>query len=194
LTEKEIQSPRASDDEAVLQQQYLRAMSSFEGIILGQIKVKNDLGNRLNKSIRAGLVILSLIAFSILILLLMLSLQVNRITNIVGDMNEHFTSVSVKMADIKVNMHAMESQVALMSDIEQYTTIMNSEMINIASNMNSMDSSVEMINEQFGSIRQMISGIAVITGQMNSEVQQINHEMHRMSEPARSINKIFPMP
>ena len=57
--------PRTSSDETILQQQYLRALSSFEGIVLSQIDVKNKLGDRLNYSIRAGLIILSVIAFSI---------------------------------------------------------------------------------------------------------------------------------
>jgi hypothetical protein len=36
--------PRASGDDKILQQQYLRALSSFEGIVLSQIDVKNKLG------------------------------------------------------------------------------------------------------------------------------------------------------
>lgn len=194
MTEEELQNPKASNNEAVLQQQYLRAMSSFEGIILGQIKVKNDLGNRLNFSIRAGLVILSLVALSILILLLMLSAQVTRISNVVGGMNEHFTSVSAKMDHIKDNVMAMEAQVALMSDIEQYTTIMNQEMIAITNNMDAMNYSVEGIDQQFSSMREMIDHISYSIHQMNSEVQIINYEMDRMSEPARAFNKMIPMP
>ncbi|MCW5586810.1 MAG: hypothetical protein KIS75_11810, partial [Chromatiales bacterium] len=85
---------RTSADETILQQQYLRALSSFEGIVLSQIDVKNRLGDRLNYSIRAGLIILSVIAFSILVLLLTLSSQINRISNVVGAMNTHFSAVS----------------------------------------------------------------------------------------------------
>ncbi|MGD2083050.1 MAG: hypothetical protein PVF91_08795, partial [Chromatiales bacterium] len=75
---QEPKHPKASTDEAILQQQYLRALSSFEGIILGQIDIKNKLGNRLNYSLRAGLIILGVIAVSILVLLLTLSTQITR--------------------------------------------------------------------------------------------------------------------
>ncbi len=194
MTEEEINSPKASNNEAVLQQQYLRAMSSFEGIILGQIEVKNKLGDRLNYSIRAGLFILSLVAMSILILLLMLSSQVSRISHVVGDMNVHFIAVSAKMDDIKNNMVAMESQVALMSDIEQYTTVMSQEMDEITSNINAMEYSVMGIDHQFTDMHQTINNIAITIRQMNSQVQVINYEMNRMAEPARSINKFFPIP
>ena len=71
--DNEPNEARAVTDDAILQQQYLRALSSFEGIVLSQIDVKNKLGDRLNYSIRAGLIILSVIAFSILVLLLTLS-------------------------------------------------------------------------------------------------------------------------
>ena len=194
MTEEEINNPKASSDEAVLQQQYLRAMSSFEGIILGQMEVKETLSNRLNVSIRAGLVILSLVAISILTLLIMLSSQINRITEVVGGMNEHFISVSAKMSDIKDNVVAMESQVALMSDIEQYTTIMSQEMDAITSNMNAMEASMIGIDRRFRSIHKTIDGISVTIGQMNNEVQKINYEMHRMAEPARAVNRFFPIP
>ena len=194
MTEEEINNPKASDNEAVLQQQYLRAMSSFEGILLGQMEVKTKLGDRLNTGIRAGLVILSLVALSILILLLMLSTQISRITDVVHDMNSHFTAVSAKMDDIKDNVVAMETQVALMSDIEQYTTVMTQEIESITGNMNAMESSITDIENQFTSMRNMIGDISISIRHMNTEVQVINHEMNRMSEPARSINKFIPLP
>jgi uncharacterized protein YoxC len=158
------------------------------------MEVKNKLGDRLNYSIRAGLVILSVVALSILILLIMLSAQVSRINDVVHDMNSHFTAVSVKMSNIRSNVVAMEEQVALMSDIEQYTTVMTQEMDAITSNINAMESSVTEIEQQFNSVRQMIGDISITIAHMNGEVQVINHEMNRMSEPARAINKFFPMP
>ena len=63
---------KISDDEAVLEKQFRRAVSSFEGIVLSQIDIKNKLADRLNYSIRAGIIILGVIAISILILLLTL--------------------------------------------------------------------------------------------------------------------------
>lgn len=194
MTEEELNSPKASDNEAILQQQYLRAMSSFEGIILGQMEVKSKLSDRLNYSIRAGLVILSMVAISILTLLIMLSAQINRISSVVGDMNDHFTSVSVKMENIKGSMLAMESQIALMSDIEQYTTIMSHEMDSITSNMNAMEFSISDIDQRFRSVHFAIDHISQTIHHMNSEVQMINYEMHRMSEPARAINRFLPIP
>ena len=194
MTEEEIQNPKASDNEAVLQQQYLRAMGSFEGIILSQIEVKNKLGDRLNYSIRAGLVILGLVALSILVLLIMLSSQINRISDVVDDMNSHFTSVSSRMDDIKSSVVAMETQVALMADIEQYTTVMNHEMHFITTNTDAMEKSVAAIEDQFSDIRLQIKDISTSIGYMNSEVKVINYQMHRMAEPARTLNKFFPIP
>jgi uncharacterized protein YoxC len=192
LTEEEIRNPKASNNDAVLQQQYLRAVGSFEGIVLSQIDVKNRLGDRLNYSIRAGLVILSLIALSILILLIMLSSQVSRISDVVLGMNHHFASVSVKMDKIKDNVISMESQVAFMSDIEEYTTIMNQEVERITDNTQAMNTSVTDINQQFHDIRSMISDISVTIQHINGEVQYINYEMGRMSEPARTLNRFLP--
>lgn len=194
MTKEELETPRASEDEAILQQQYLRAMSSFEGILLGQMKVKSDLSDRLNLSIKAGLVILSIVAISLLTLLLMLSAQVTRISDAVGSMNTHFTSVSQKMNHIQDSFMAMETQIALMQDIEQYTTIMSHEMTSITLNIAAMESNVGQIDQQFKDIRFIIDDISMSIHNMNSEVQVINYEMNRMSEPAKTFNKFFPMP
>jgi hypothetical protein len=70
---EEHRPPRPAGEDAVLQQQFRRALSSFEGIILSQIDIKNRLGDRLNYSIQAGIIILGAIAVSILVLLLTLN-------------------------------------------------------------------------------------------------------------------------
>ena len=89
--------PINSEDDELLQQQYLRALTSFEAMQLSQIDVRNKLANRLNNSIRAGLAILGAIAFSILILLLTLTTQLSRISDVVFNMNTHFRSVTENM-------------------------------------------------------------------------------------------------
>lgn len=192
MAPEELINPKASADEEVLQQQYLRALSSFEGIVLGQIEVKNTIGNRLNVSIRAGLIILSMIALSIFVLLMMLSIQTTRISGVVESMNHRITAVSTKMEGIRTNMLAMENQVALMSDIELYTTIMTQEIDGITNDMHAMEQSVRRINNQFGGVRERISAIAVSVGQMNFEVQAMQSEVRRMAEPARTFNRFFP--
>ena len=53
MTEEDNKPGRAVDD-AILHQQYRRALSSFEGIILSEIELTRTLGNRLNYAIQAG--------------------------------------------------------------------------------------------------------------------------------------------
>lgn len=185
---------KASSDEAVLQQQYLRALSSFEGIVLSQIDVKNKLGDRLNYSIRTGLIILIVIAFSILVLLLTLSSQINRISGVVGNMNTHFTAVSGRMDQITLHMASMERQVALLDTIDDNTTIMQREMVVITNDMDSMYASVSDISTQMSGTQASVGSIALTINLMNLEVQAMSNEMHRMAKPARTINKLFPFP
>ncbi len=183
---------KVSTEEAVMRQQYLRSLSSFEGIILSQIKVKNKLGDRLNLSIRTGLVILTFIAVSILVLLLMLSIQMSRISGIVIDMNSHFTSIATKMERITTNMGHMEHQVSQMEAISTHTEVMKTEMLAINGNMGSMDQSVTGITTDISDVSNRVGNIALTIHNMNNEVQAMSHEMHRMAKPARSINRMFP--
>ena len=189
--EKPVQ---ASYDDAVLQQQYLRALSSFEGIVLSQIDIKNKLGDRLNYSIRTGIIILGVIAFSILVLLLTLSSQVIRISDVVANMNDHFTSISVKMDQVKDHMIAMEGQVSLLNAIDGYTGVIDNEISTIARDMETMQVTVDAISQQLSAVRNNVGNISVSIDRMNLEVQAMGQEMHHMAKPARSMNQMFPFP
>jgi len=186
--------PVERTDDMVLQQQYLRALSSFEGIVLSQIDVKNALGDRLNYSIRAGLIILFVIAFSILVLLLTLSSQITRISDVVGAMNTHFSAVSLRMDEISSHLGSMETQVAQMKAIEKDTATMQAEMQIISEATGSIEGSVVNIGQHMGGTRQNVENIAVTMNAMNLEVQAMSVEMHRMAKPARTLNKMFPFP
>lgn len=181
-------------DDTILQQQYLRALSSFEGIVLSQIDVKNALGDRLNYSIRAGLIILFVIAFSILVLLLTLSSQITRISDVVGAMNTHFSSVSLRMDEISEYMGSMETQVAQMKSIEDDTAVMQLEIQTIGEATGHIEGSVVSIGQQMGGTRQNVENIALTINAMNQEVQAMSVEMHRMAKPARTLNNMFPFP
>ncbi len=191
----EPNEPRANTaDDAILQQQYLRALSSFEGIVLSQIDVKNKLGDRLNYSIRAGLIILFVIAFSILVLLLTLSSQINRISSVVGSMNTHFSAVSLRMDEITERLGTMELQVAQLKAIEQYTAAMHSEISGITDSTGVIGGNVASIGQHMTGSRINVESIAVTMNAMNHEVQAMSAEMHRMAKPARTLNKMFPFP
>lgn len=182
------------EEDAVLQQQYLRALSSFEGIILSQIEVKNKLGDRLNYSIQAGILILGAIALSILVLLLTLSAQINRISDVVNNMNVHFTSVAEQMHKIRGHMVNMEQRVALLEDIDGLTEIMNGTMEVIDSDMSLMRETLSGINRHVATVRNDVGNISVNMDIMNLEVQAMSREMHHVAKPARSMNKMFPFP
>lgn len=185
---------RNIDDDAILQQKYLRALSSFEGIVLSQIDVKNKLGDRLNSSIRAGLIILSVIAFSILVLLLTLSSQINRISNVVGAMNTHFSAVSLRMDEIVLHLGSMQAQVAQLSQIDKDTATLKSEIAGINVITDDISRNIGSIGEHMSGTRSNVENIALTMNAMNVEVQAMSAEMHRMAKPARTLNRMFPFP
>jgi len=190
----EPQGPKASTDEKVLQQQYLRALSSFEGIILSQIHIKNKLGNRLNYSIRAGLVILSAIALSILVLLLTLSAQINRISDVVAEMNTQFSAVSGKMDRIRDRMMTMETQAQVLAGIAGNIGSMEQHMRMISADLGSMQPNVQGISRSVTSVSASVTSVAAGMDRMNMEVQAMSGDIHRMGAPARTMNQMFPFP
>ena len=185
-------SPSSDAEDAVLQQQFVRAVTSFEAIILSQIDIKNKLADRLNYSIRAGIIILGFVAISILILLLTLSSQINRISAVVSEMNQDFFVVAGDMARINGYIASMEQRVALLDNINGQTAIMDEEMATIATDLEVMRVSVGEIGGHLNQIRGNVGNIAVSMDRMDIEVINMAHEMHRMGGSARSINKMMP--
>ena len=172
----------------------MRALSSFEGIILSQIDIKNKLGDRLNYSIQAGIIILGAISISILVLLLTLSAQINRISGVVVEMNTHFTSVSSQMSKIRGHMADMEKRVALLDKIDGMTAVMDREMGSIGADMSVMRRTVQGIDAHVAAVRNNVGNISVNMDLMNQEVQIMSVEMLQVSKPARTMNKMFPFP
>lgn len=183
-----------SDDDEILDQQFMRAVSSFEGIILSQISTKNRLSTRLNNTVQAGIIILGLIAVSILVLLLVLSSQINRISSVVNEMNTHFTSVSKQMENMNRYIDAMGKRVALLENINAQTGVMKHSMNSIVSDMNSMQNAVFGISGHLNGVRNNVDNISMTMSQMDVDVVNMSRDIHRMGKPSRTLNKIFPFP
>lgn len=191
MVDEPTNAKKNSDDKR-LDQQFRRALTSFEGIMLHQNDIRNKLANRLNYSIRTGLIILGAIAISILILLLTLSAQINRISSVVGDMNSHFANVSQQMSKINVYIMSIEQRVALLDSIKSQTEIMDHEIKFITEDLDTMRVNVSGISNNVTLVRNNVGAIAVAIDRMNVEVLQMSQDMQRISKPSRSMNKMFP--
>jgi len=191
---EEAMKVRTAVDDAILQQQYRRALSSFEGIILSEIELTNRLSTRLNYGIQAGTFILAAISISLSLLLFTLTSQVSRISSVVEGMKEHFISVSNQMHAISGHMNAIESRVALLEKVDQRTAIMNGEMVNILADMDQMRANVTGIDDYLATVRTHIANVSFNMDILNNEVQIMSAELGRMAKPMRNMNKIFPFP
>lgn len=191
---EEAMKMRTAVDDAILQQQYRRALSSFEGIILSEIELTNRLSTRLNYGIQAGTFILAAISISLSLLLFTLTSQVSRISSVVEGMKEHFISVSDQMHAISGHMNAIESRVALLEKVDQRTALMDGEMVNILADMDQMRANVTGIDDYLATVRTHIANVSFNMDILNNEVQIMSAELGRMAKPMRNMNKIFPFP
>ncbi len=191
---EEAMKPRTAVDDAILQQQYRRALSSFEGIMLSEIELTNRLSTRLNYGIQAGTFILAAISISLSLLLFTLTSQVSRISSVVEGMKDHFISVSDQMHAISGHMNAIESRVALLETVDQRTALMDVEMTNILTDMDQMRANVTGIDDYLATVRTHIANVSFNMDIMNNEVQIMSVELGRMAKPMRNMNKMFPFP
>ena len=178
----------------VSDQKLLRAARSFEAILFSQIGIQEKLSNDLKHAIRFGMVILGLIAVSILVLLLTLSSQINRISGVVADMNHNFTTVTTQMQRISQTVDSMVKRVALLEPMDQQTTAMKEEMARIDADIGSMRNTIGTMETHVTEVRQSVENMATTITRMDDEVQAMAADMQHMSKPARTLKKMFPIP
>ena len=172
----------------------LRAARSFEAILFSQIGIQEKLSNDLKHAIRFGMVILGLIAVSILVLLLTLSSQINRISAVVADMNRNFTTVTAQMNRIKGAVNSMGRRVALLEAMDRQTDTMRQEMAIIDGDIATMRATIGSMEGHVDEVRQSVANMAATISRMDDQVQAMAADMQHMAKPARTLNKMFPIP
>lgn len=177
----------------VSNQQLVRAARSFEAILVSQIEIQDKLGDDLKASIRVGMIVLGLIAVSILILLLTLSSQINRISGVVSEMNTNFNAVTLHMDQMSISIDSMAQRVALLELMDKQMEIMDVEMNSMLDDILVMKSTMNNITSHVSSMRQNVTNMSISMDNVNNEVQMMSMDMSHMSQPARTINKMFPM-
>ena len=180
--------------EPVLDPKLLRAARSFEAILFSQIGIQEKLSNDLKHAIRFGMVILGLIAISILVLLLTLSSQINRISSVVADMNHNFTTVTAQMYRISQTVDSMVGRVALLEPMDEQTTAMKGEMAGIDDDIAQMGQTIGDMEVHVDEVRQSVENMATTITRMDDEVQRMAADMQHMAKPARTLKKMFPIP
>jgi len=174
-------------------QQLIRAARSFEAILISQIRIQDKLGDGLKANTRVGMIVLGLIAISILILLFTLSSQINRISAVVLDMNTNFNTVTLQMDQMTISIDSMAQRVALLELMDKQMEVMDSGMNNMLDDMRVMKSSMGSITTHVSSMRRNVTNMSLSMDHVNNEVQMMSLDMSHMSQPARTINKMFPM-
>lgn len=189
-----MSSTKEEKPDKISNEQLLRASRSFEAMMLSQIEISAKLANDLKHAIRIGMAVLALIAISILVLLLTLSSQINRISDVVLDMNTNFSSVTVRMDHMSQYIDSMAKRVALLQLMDEQTTGMKHEISAITTNMSNMQNTISSMSRRVTNVRQSVDGMSVSIRRMDDQVQLMASDMQHMAKPARSINKMFPMP
>ncbi len=172
----------------------LRAARSFEAILFSQIEIQEKLSNDLKNAIRFGMVILGIIAVSILVLLLTLSSQINRISAVVSDMQRNVETVTSQMDRITGSMDSMARRVALLRAMDEETRTMRDEMERIDGDIAAMRDTIGTMGEHVTEVRRSVENMAVTISRMDDEVQRMAADMQHMAKPARTLKKIFPIP
>lgn len=170
------------------------AIRHFDRVIRSQIVIQGRQGDRIKNSIRAGMLFLVLIGISIFIILYTMVTQVNQISEAVVRMDHSFDEVRVQMIKVDELMTGMEKNVLYMDAVSTVMQNMDVEMGQMTRQMQQMQSEVDAMKSEVTVIRQQADVMTHTTGVMDQEIYRMNQDMNRLATPARSMNKMFPMP
>lgn len=176
------------------QEDLKKSIRHFGHIMTSNIQVQSRMGDRVKNSIRAGMSILVLLAISILILMMTLTFQMNKIAAVVADVDSNFVAIADEMININTLMVDMESRVAHLPAISRQTQAMDDEMQLMQGSISSITDSVNDISIHVTRVNGHLGSISQSMVQMDAGVEQISGEMSRMAQPAQTINRFFPLP
>lgn len=166
----------------------------FDRVIRAQIKIQGMQGDRIKNSIRAGMLFLVLFGISIFVILMSMVTQVEQISEAVTKMDASFDEVRVQMVNVDKLMKGMEVNVSSMASIDSVMQSINAEMLVVTKRIGSMQKKVGAMSQEVAVISQQGGVMTNTAGVMDMEIYKMNQEVNRMATPARSINKMFPLP
>lgn len=170
------------------------AIRHFDRVIRAQMKIQGMQGDRIKISIRAGMLFLVLFGISIFVILMSMVTQVEQISAAVTRMDASFDEVRNQMVKVDGLMTGMEVNVSSIASIDRVMQSMNTEVLAMTQRIGSMQQKVESMSQEVAVIRQQGDVMTNTAGAMDMEIYKMNQEVNRMATPARSINKMFPIP
>ncbi|MCW8917905.1 MAG: hypothetical protein OQL08_03715 [Gammaproteobacteria bacterium] len=170
------------------------AIRHFDRVVRSQISIQERQGERIKNSIRAGMVLLVLLAISIFVILYTMVTQVNLISEAVVRMESGFSEVTNQMVKVDRLMTSMEGNVLHMESVSSVMQGMDGEMGKMTRQMEQMQGEVDAMRGEVVVIRQQADTITHTAGVIDQEIYRMNQNINRMAAPARSMNKMFPIP
>jgi SMC interacting uncharacterized protein involved in chromosome segregation len=188
------QDGRDADRENENYEELRDAIRHFDRVVRSQIAIQERQGDRIKNSIRAGMVLLVMFALSIFVILYTMVTQVNLISEAVVRMENGFGEVKNQMVRVDGLMTNMEKNVLYMGSLSTVMQDMDGEMGKMTRQMEQMQGEVDAMKGEVVVIRQQADIITHTAGVMDQEIYRMNQNINRMATPARSLNKMFPLP
>lgn len=164
----------------------------FERVMRTVMNVQNRQGDRIKLTIRTGMAFLAIIGILLYVMLHTMSVQIERVSDAVGQMNQSFDVVAERMARVDKLMTSLEQNVGLLPAIGSVMPGMDSEMSKLTATIAQMRAEMDAINTDVNAVRIQSENMSNISAHMSDSIRRMNGEVNHMAQPARSINKMFP--
>lgn len=162
-------------------------VSKFDSIMDRKVDIYLRQSIRLNSTVRAGMIILGIVGFSIFLLLYSLSSQVGHMQVGVHQMTEHFQLVEQNMHRVSEILGDIESRVALMGAIKNNMQQVQNISGSMQQGMTQIHLNMSEVNQRMRRMQQHMQVVNNQLANMQVAVGGVTRETHRISKPANIL-------
>lgn len=169
---------------ALLDDQLLQALESFEQIMSHRNEMYLRLSHRVRYTVRGGMAVFATIGVAMFVLLATLVMQVDHARESSRLLARHVSVMAGDMEQIETSVHDMEGRMHQFVSIGDYMHVMTDQTGVISAGMEDMDANMAVIKRQMTSINGRLGRITRHTGAMGHAVNGMGRSMNDMARPA----------
>ncbi len=162
-------------------------VSKFDNIMDRKVDIYIRQSIRLNSTVRAGMIILGVVGFSIFLLLYSLSSQVGHMKDGVQQMNAHFADVEDNMRKVNQILQHIDKRVALMEAFDQDMKLAHQTTTSLHHGVENIHQSMGEVSQYMSQLQLHIQEVNQQLSSMQTSVSGVGVETYRMAEPMKVL-------
>ena len=178
---------------AAQEQKLLQATEAFRAAMHVRNSMSVRVAKRVTAILRIGMVSLGLVTIILLMMLYAFTSKMDEMIIALATMNEKFSSIAQDMTTMRTTLTGMEHNISSVPAIVQATTDMTGTVGEMRTGVGNMNETIGNLNSGVHAITNQVGNMAWQLRSLDPAVQNMGHDVNRMSGPMRMFNIFNPV-